>query len=106
MINALYVFQFGAIRPYVGLGIGLAQHKSEIDGNRATVGSVNLDIPETSDNQTVTAYQSMAGFLYDVSQRVKLRIGYRGFATEDIKIAGLNIGHNRQAIEAGILIRF
>ena len=75
MVNALYVFELGWVRPYVGLGIGWARHKVKMNGDHASIGQVEIDIPQSAREVSVTAYQTMAGVLYDVSKRSKLRIG-------------------------------
>jgi len=71
MANLYYDFnRDGAIQPYVGVGVGVAK----IDVNGAAAGLVSFD-----DNDTVAAYQGMAGVAIPLSERLDLDVGYRYF---------------------------
>ena len=76
MGNALYDFKTGGrFTPYIGVGAGVAG----IDWNNVTpVGGGSVD-----DNDTVFAYQGIAGVAYTVNDNVKLTLDYRYFATEE-----------------------
>jgi opacity protein-like surface antigen len=108
MVNARQVFDVGSFGPYVGGGLGFARH----DGTAAlAVLPLPLLLPgglmgEESGNDTVVAYQFMAGVEFDVTERAKLFGGYRYMGTADLEIERLTASYATHAIEAGIRMRF
>lgn len=80
MVNALADFNpEGRITPYVGVGLGFAQVQYE--------GYSIQGVPEVLDDEdTVFAYQLIAGVGYALTQGIDLTAEYRFFATEDPEI--------------------
>lgn len=77
MANVYYDFnRDGAVRPYVGAGVGGAK--------------VEVESPLVSfdDGDTVVAYQGMAGIEVPLSRRASLDVGYRYFSAPDIAADG------------------
>lgn len=80
MANLYYDFnRDGAIQPYVGIGVGGAK----IDVSGAAASLVTFD-----DNDTVAAYQGMAGVAIPLTDRLDLDVGYRYFKAPDASFAG------------------
>ena len=78
MVNVLYAFDTGTmIKPYLGAGVGVAH--VEFDSNQ-------------SDEDTVFAFQGIAGLEYWVDDNVSLFGEYRYFGTDDpdFKVAGIS----------------
>lgn len=104
MANIYYDFtQYGAFTPYVGAGVG--------------VGFVNVDYSPSGvgivdDDDTVLAYQLMAGASYDLSERTAVFAQYRYRATEDVETqvdlfpASLDVENRGSVIEAGLRFAF
>ena len=76
MGNAIYDIKTGGrLTPYIGVGAGVAG----IDWNDVTpVGGGSVD-----DNDTLFAYQGIAGAAYRVNDNLQLTLDYRYFATEE-----------------------
>jgi OmpA-OmpF porin, OOP family len=73
MLNGYYDFNRGGrFEPYIGLGVGAAK----VD--------VDLDAPRGSADDTVLAYQAMAGVAIGLTERLDLDIGVRYFAAPEI----------------------
>ena len=85
MANAIYEFDVGQVHPYLGAGVGVAQH----------------DIPIGDD--WIFARQVMAGIAYPVSVKTDIRVGYRYLATSEADFIGLKATYGTQNLEAGIL---
>ena len=105
MVNARQVFDLDPVRPYIGAGLGWARH----DGDAAL--SIRLPPPlqgatgAESGDDTVFAYQLMAGFEFDLAADVTLFGGYRYFRTRDMEIGRLATSFDTQAVEIGIRLR-
>lgn len=104
MANAYYDFNpIGAFRPYVGGGLGVAM--VDVDYSPS-------DLPIISDDDTVFAYQAIAGASFDLSDRTALFAQYRYRATEDAETnvdlipATLDIENSANLLEAGVRFRF
>jgi opacity protein-like surface antigen len=70
MANGYYDFKNSSqFTPYVGAGIGGIK--------------LSLENPGVNDDDTVFAYQGMAGVGYDINQSNTISLGYRYFATAD-----------------------
>lgn len=76
MANGYYDFDVGmpAVHPFVGGGVGLA--KIDIDASAFGVSIAN-------DDDTVFAYQAVAGVAYDVTPTMAATLRYAYFATAD-----------------------
>jgi outer membrane protein OmpA-like peptidoglycan-associated protein len=76
MGNVLYDFNTGtAFTPYIGAGVGGA--RIDYDGF-SPVGSTSIN-----DDDTVFAYQGIAGVSYNLSPQAQIFADYRYFATQD-----------------------
>jgi len=79
MINVLFDLDIeGDFVPYVGAGLGIAN--VEDNGIGLVSGST------ISDDDTVFAYQAIAGISYDLSNSISLTADYRYFATDDVSL--------------------
>lgn len=77
MLNALYDFDTGGpFTPYIGGGVGAAM----VEASGFGVGAIPAVL---DDDDTVLAYQLIAGAGYDVSPNTVLFAEYRWFATDD-----------------------
>ena len=110
MVNGIYAFDAGMLRPYFGVGIGLARHDGtfdkqtvdlEIDGEE-----YEFESSKSSEDDMVLAYQGMAGVAYPMSEAAEVRLGYRYFATADADFDGPEVSYGTHNLEAGILFRF
>ncbi len=105
MGNALYVFEAGGLRPYLGAGIGMARHKGTQDAQTA----FGYRWPHLTGSVTVFAYQAMAGVGYPMSDSTETRGGYRYFATGDGEfedVSGIRASYGTHSFEAGVVFRF
>ena len=69
MVNGYWdIANFGGFTPYVGIGLGVSAN---------TLSDVNLPVGQRSNTVFDFAYALMAGFSYDVSDRVTFDAGYR-----------------------------
>ncbi len=98
MANLFYDFnRGGGAEPYVGVGVGAARVGGGIEG----IGS---------DQDTVLAYQALAGIAFDISEQLDLDIGYRYFLAPDVEFeaAGLpiDVDYEHQAITVGLRYQF
>lgn len=108
MLNALIDFD-GASRftPYLGAGVGLAR----VDASGFGVGAIPAVL---DDNDTVIAYQVIAGGGYEVSPNTELFAEYRWFATEDPGVTtsaatgavDTDIEYRTSNVLAGVRFRF
>ncbi len=70
LLNLIYDFnREGTIQPYVGAGVGVAR--------------VSIDSGAIDEEDTVLAYQAMAGVGFALSERLVLDLGYRYFAAPE-----------------------
>jgi outer membrane protein OmpA-like peptidoglycan-associated protein len=75
MANLFYDFnRNGRIQPYLGVGAGAARPRVSIDGY-------------DSANDTVFAYQGLAGIGFAVSDRATIDLGYRYFVAPEVDIS-------------------
>jgi OOP family OmpA-OmpF porin len=98
MANLFYDFNRGSsIEPYVGIGVGAARVGAGIDG----IGS---------DQDTVLAYQAMAGIAFGISEQLDLDVGYRYFVAPELEYqaAGLpiDVDYEHQAVTVGLRYQF
>ena len=107
MANGIMVLDgFWGVRPYIGLGIGFAQHEAEEEAFAITIGDAVYAFEATSEDDTVLAYQAMLGIAYPFSEKVEARLGYRYFGTEDPDFDGAEYEYGSHSVEVGILFRF
>jgi len=72
MGNAYFDFNFNSpLKPYIGAGVGFADVRS----------TIKILGVKFSENDTVFAYQLMAGLGYEISPKTTLTLGYRYFAS-------------------------
>ena len=108
MVNARQLFGSGPFRPYIGGGLGFARH----DGAAALAIAPIPALPfpglegEDSGDDTVFAYQFMAGVEFEMAEGAHVFGGYRYMASSDLEIERFTAGYATQSIEAGIRIRF
>ena len=108
MANVLYDFnEPSKFTPYLGAGLGFAKVKADGFG----VGA----IPEVlNDDDTVFAYQLIAGAGWDISEKTELFAEYRYFATDDVSVTtsaatgsvGTDIAYKSNNILLGARFRF
>lgn len=106
MGNAIYTFEAGRVRPYFGMGLGLARHDATEDAQTATIGGVEYSVPKTSDDDIVIAYQGMLGISLLLGEGTETRLGYRYFATGDADFDGIEASYGTHNFEGGIVFRF
>lgn len=83
MANVYKDFGDGALRPYLGLGLGVAQ--SEL---RATF-TPPLSTPVVDNDDSGLAYQIMLGATFDLGARAAIDFGYRYFAAPGFEGTGV-----------------
>ena len=102
MANGIYSFDLEGFRPYVGLGVGLARNRVELEGINLR-GERVRDVGEAD----VFAYQGLVGIGYPLSDRAEIRLGYRYFGTAEGDIgAGVSISSANHNFEVGVLYSF
>ncbi|MBI1252863.1 MAG: outer membrane beta-barrel protein [Hyphomonas sp.] len=94
-LNGLYDFnKDGAVRPYIGLGIGGARINAKAS-NRVSGTAPNLGARNGfSDKTTTMAYQGLAGIGFSLNDRLTLDLGYKYFTAEDLNFSGKHGGIN------------
>ncbi|WP_158767939.1 outer membrane beta-barrel protein [Terricaulis silvestris] len=108
MFNAYYDFNRGGrYEPYVGIGVGAAQLEAQALFNGAN--------DQFDEEDTVAAYQAMAGVAIGLSERLDLDIGYRYFVAPDAEFDGLQdsvvpttyaADYTHQAVTVGLRYQF
>ena len=106
MANGIYAFEAGRMRPYVGIGVGLARHDVTEDSQTILVGDVPFAVEVSSSDDVVFAYQAIGGISFAMSETTEARLGYRYFATGDADFDGTEVSYGTHNFEAGILFRF
>ena len=107
MVNGIMVFDTSSgLRPYVGAGIGFAQHEVSGDEAEATVLGTTYVLESFSEDDTVLAYQAMVGVTYPISATAEARLGYRYFATGEAEFDDFKADYGSHSVELGILFRF
>lgn len=96
MLNGILEFNHdGAIHPYVGLGAGLARI------NLRTTG-----VPATSDNDSVFAYQGLAGLAFDLSEQWTADIGFRHFVANEGRYLTTDADYTNDSVTLGLRYQF
>jgi len=80
-----------SMQPYIGAGLGAA--------------NMNWD-GDSDDNETVSAYQLMAGINIDMNPETTLRLGYRYFNPREADIGSLQIDNAFHDFEIGLRWNF
>jgi OOP family OmpA-OmpF porin len=98
MANLFYDFnRDGAVQPYLGLGVGAARVGAGLDG----LGS---------DQDTVLAYQGLAGIGFTLTEQLALDVGYRYFVAPELEYeaAGvpIDVDYEHQAVTVGLRYQF
>lgn len=101
MVNFHQDIDAGLVQPYIGAGLGFAHH----DGTAELMTAAGPSGRDSGDD-TVFAYQFMAGVGYKISDGVTLFGGYRYMGTSDLEIERFTASYDTHAIEAGIRMRF
>lgn len=96
MANAVYAFGAWQLRPYIGAGVGAAQHSL----------TYTNDGRDLSLSDWTFAWQLMAGLAYPLSAKAEIRAGYRYFGTTEADFLILQSDYATHNFEAGILYRF
>jgi opacity protein-like surface antigen len=80
MANGYYAFNVeGKFKPFIGAGAGIARVDAELE-----VGIPGFGSAKASDDDTVFAYQGIAGVSYEINETLTLSGLYSYFATEDL----------------------
>jgi len=88
LVNLFYDFnQFGAIKPFIGGGIGFAS--VDFDGHGVTGPGVVMD-----DDDTGFAYQLSAGANIAISASTDIELGYRYMGVTDVELTSTTAGGN------------
>ncbi|RPI52436.1 MAG: porin family protein [Deltaproteobacteria bacterium] len=94
MGNAFFDFMPGnQVSPFIGAGIGIANVEFDVDF-------------WGEDDDTVFAYQFMAGVSYAVSYNMNIDLQYRYFATEDPNFDFFEAEYNTHSMMGGVRINF
>ncbi len=82
----------GTFSPFVGVGVGGANVEGEDDGG--------------SEDDTVLAYQVIAGVAFPLSQNLKIDVQYRYFATDDPEFNDLEVEYGTHNAMLGLRYGF
>lgn len=94
MANVFYDFMPAEkVSPFVGAGLGFANIEADIDHYG-------------DDDDTVLAYQLAAGVSFSVTQRLKIDVQYRYFATEDPDFNGIDAEYATHNAMGGVRFSF
>lgn len=114
MLNLFRDFDIGAVRPYIGAGIGWGRHEyDKVGGN--VFGTQNL-INSSSDGW---AWQVMAGVAVPINSKLELTVGYKYLDLSSVKASGSytfaggtgtetldNVKDTIQSVSAGLRFKF
>lgn len=106
MANGIFFGRLWQVRPYVGLGIGVARHTGKFDAQKFGSDDNAIDYPGASDTAFAVAYQVMAGIGYPLSDVAEIQVGYRYFATGRARFDTTQATYATHNFEAGVLFRF
>ncbi len=106
MANGIVAFDASwGLRPYLGAGLGFAQHDVTTDAFTLTVDGNTHEFASSSSDDTVFAWQVMFGLTYPVSDSAEARFGYRYFATGEADFDGTKADYGSHNLEIGLLFR-
>lgn len=96
MLNGYYDIPMGSVvTPYVGAGVGVAH----VNAEDFTAGGASI----ADEDDTVFAYQAMAGVEMNVAPQVDLYTEYKYFGTDDVDLGGGSELENRNhTVMAGV----
>jgi len=96
MVNAYFEIPYTILhlRPYIGAGVGAARVESN---NSTAAGDFVL-----GGNETVLAYQAMAGLAYSMNSHLTWTLGYRYFATDTVRLVETAAGATSSLRQGGI----
>lgn len=99
LLNGYYDFKnASAFTPFINGGIGMA---------RVKVNDINIPgsgLPDTSDDDTVFAYQVGVGVGYAVNEKVSIDVKYRYFGTSDPEFDTTESEYSSHNVYAGIRV--
>lgn len=96
LLNGYYDFdEIWSTQPYVTLGLGVAHHDGEIDGNGSGLTS-------TADTSTGLGWQIGGGMKYRVNPDLALTGGYRYIGSSDIKFDTYEIEYSAHEFRVGL----
>lgn len=106
MLNGYYRFDVEGFAPYLGAGIGLASHRFNAKSKHLEIGGVHGHFAFRGQD-TVLAWQAMAGVSRPVADNAELRLGYRFFATRTGEFGGGDkLGYDSHGLELGLSFAF
>ena len=106
MANGIVAFNASwGLRPYLGAGLGFAQHDATEDAFTLTVAGNTHEFASSSSDDTVIAWQVMLGLTYPVSHSAEARFGYRYFATSEADFDGIKADYGSHNLELEMLCR-
>ena len=89
-INAFYDYDFGAFKPYLGIGAGVTQARFDNFGVNAPAGGLVGFAPGTfvgaDDTSTTFSYSIHAGLNFAITERTTLEIGYRALQLWNLEV--------------------
>jgi opacity protein-like surface antigen len=101
MANVLLDIDTGTqFTPYVGAGVGWGEVR--VDG-LSLAGFPGLG--SIDDEDTVFAFQAIAGVAFDVTQQISLTADYRFFLTEDPEFDGVDVENRNHTLMFGARYR-
>ena len=106
MLNGIFDFEAGKLRPYVGGGLGIAHHEMDFQREIVISGS-RFELRGTNSlSDTVLAYQAMIGVGYPLSDRADVHAGYRYFGTSKCEYDDTAVTYGAHNFEVGVRFRF
>lgn len=104
MANLLGAFGEGSFRPYIGAGVGFARH----DGDATVAVTTPLGAISGTDSgdDTVLAYQVMAGIEGDVGESMTAFAGLRHLGSGDLEIESLTADYATTSVDVGVRLEF
>ena len=104
MANVRKAFGEGSFRPFVGAGVGFARHDGE--ATLSVVSPLGSIEGTDSGDDTVLAFQAMAGIEGDISENMAVFAGFRYLASQDLEIERLTANYSTKSIDVGVRLRF
>lgn len=97
----------GSVRPYAGLGIGVAEHEAALPAQELGIpnqgGTVTYAGGRAS--ESVTAYQIRLGAEYALSEGVLVGLGYRALLSEKASVGGAEVTLGAHVLELSVRLR-